>query len=73
MLFQLSCTYSCNSHHFIVFHSFHGLMKLINWPASSVWVFMAQLIEHCSANVEATGSNRAEAPENFFAGYFAIA
>ena len=25
-----------------VFHSFHGLMNSINWPASSVWVFIAQ-------------------------------
>ena len=45
----------------------------INWPASSVWVFKAQLVEHCSANAEATGSNPVEAPKNFFSGYFAIA
>ena len=25
-----------------VFHSFHGLMNSINWPASSIWVFIAQ-------------------------------
>ena len=25
-----------------VFHFFHGLMNSINWPASSVWVFIAQ-------------------------------
>ena len=25
-----------------VFHSFHGLMNSINWPAVSVWVFIAQ-------------------------------
>ena len=25
-----------------VFHSFHGLMNSINWPALSVWVFIAQ-------------------------------
>ena len=25
-----------------VFHSFHGLMNSINWPASRVWVFIAQ-------------------------------
>ena len=31
-----------------VFHSFHGLMNSINWPASSIWVFIAQLGEHCS-------------------------
>ena len=46
--------------------TFHGLMNSINWPASSVWVFMAQLVEHCSANVEATGSNPVEAPKTFF-------
>ena len=34
-----------------------GLMNSIKWPASSVWVFIAQLVEHCSANVEATGLN----------------
>ena len=57
------------------FHSvldyFHGLMNSINWPALSVWsvwVFIAQLIEHCSANVEAMGSNPVEATENFFSG-----
>ena len=49
-----------------VFHSFHGLMNSINWPASSVWVFVAQLVEHCSANAEAMGSNPVEAPKNFF-------
>ena len=53
-----------------VFHSFHGLMNSINWPASSVWVFIAQLGEHCSANAEATGSNPVEAPKSFFSGYF---
>ena len=25
-----------------VFHAFHGLMNSINWPALSVWVFIAQ-------------------------------
>ena len=53
-----------------VFHSFHGLMNSINWPASSVWIFIAQLGEHCSANAEATGSNPVEAPKIFFSGYF---
>ena len=60
--------YSCSSHNFIVFHSFHGLMNSINWPASSVWVFIAQLVEHCSMNAEAMGSNPVEAPKNFFGG-----
>ena len=53
-----------------VFHSFHGLMNSINWPASSIWVFIAQRGEHCSANAEATGSNPVEAPKNLFFGLF---
>ena len=47
-------------------HSFHGLMNSINWTASSVWVFIAQLAEHCSENAEATGSNPIEASNFFF-------
>ena len=46
------------------------LMNSINWPAPSIWVFIAQLGEHCSANAEATGSNPVEAPKSFFSGYF---
>ena len=53
-----------------VFHSFRGLMNSINWPASSVWVLIAQLGEHCSANAEATGSNPVKALKIFFWGYF---
>ena len=49
-----------------VFYSFHGLMKSINWPAPSVWVFITQLVEHCIANAEATGSNPVRAPINVF-------
>ena len=45
-------------------------MNSINWPASSIWVFIAQLGEHCSANAEATGSNPVEAPKKLFSGYF---
>ena len=65
--------FNCDGHIFIsfvfpqftsfhsVFHSFHGLMNSINWPASRVWVFIAQMVEQCSANAEATGSNPVEA------------
>ena len=53
-----------------VSHSFHRLMNSINWPASSAWVFIAQLGEQCSANTEATCSNPFEGPKNFFSGYF---
>ena len=41
-------------------------MNSINWPAPYVWVFIAQLVEHCSANAEAMGSNPVEAPKTFF-------
>ena len=64
--------YSRSSHNFILFHSFHGLINSINWPAPSVWVFMGQPVEHCSENSEATGSNPFEAPKKIFSGYFAI-
>ena len=41
-------------------------MNSINWPAPNVWVFIAQLVEHWSANAEAKGSNPVEAPKTFF-------
>ena len=46
-------------------------MSFTNWPAHNVWVFIAQLVEHCSANAEAIGSNPVEVPK-FFSGHFAI-
>ena len=49
---------------------FIEFINSINWPAPSIWVFIAQLGEHCSANAEATGLNPVEAPKNFFSGYF---
>ena len=51
-----------------VFHSFHELMNSINWLALHVLVFVAQLVEHCSANAEATGLNPIEAPKIFSLG-----
>ena len=36
-------------------------MNSINWPALNIWVFIAQLVEHCSANAEAMGSNSVKA------------
>ena len=49
-----------------VFHSFHGFMNSANWPACHCMGFIAQMVEHCGANAEATGSNPVEAPKNFF-------
>ena len=44
----------------------------IKWPAFHVWGVIAQLVEHCSANAEATGPNPVEAPINLFSGCFAM-
>ena len=41
-------------------------MNSTNWPAPNVWVFIAQLVEHCSANAEVMDSNPVEAPKTFF-------
>ena len=37
-----------------------------NWPAPNVWVFIAQMVQHCSANAEAMSSNPVEVPVSFF-------
>ena len=42
-------------------------MNSPNWPAPNVWVFIAQLVEHCSANTEAMGLNPVGVPK-FFGG-----
>ena len=67
---QRNLHFTCIS---VVHNSFYsvsilGLMNSINWPASSVWVFIAQLVEHCSANAEAKGSNPVEDPKIFLFG-----
>ena len=59
-------------HHYSIFLS-RVKMNSINWPAPNVWVFIAQLVEHCSANAEAMGSNPVEALKFFFGLKFAIA
>ena len=41
-------------------------MDSINWSAPNIWVSIAQLVEHCSANAEAMGSNLVEALILFF-------
>ena len=45
-------------------------MNATNWPAFNVWLFIAQMVEHCSVlqrlNVEAMGSNPVEVPNFFF-------
>ena len=51
---------------FICFIPFMGTMNSTNWPAPNIWVFIAQLVEHCSANTESMGSNPVEAPKTFF-------
>ena len=51
---------------FICFIPFMGTMNSINWPAPNVWVFLAQLVKHCSAYAEAMGWNPVETPKTFF-------
>ena len=41
-------------------------MNCINGCAPNIWVFIAQLVEHCGANAEAMGSNPVEALKTFF-------
>ena len=41
-------------------------MNLINCLAPNVWVFIAQLVEHCSANTKARGSILVKAKKFFF-------
>ena len=51
---------------FVCLIPFTDTMNSTKWPAPNVWVFIAQLVEHCSANAEAMGSNPVEAPKAFF-------
>ena len=53
-----------------MFHSFYGLVNSINWPALHVWVFIAQLVEHCSANAEAMGLYPVDVLKILFSSYF---
>ena len=39
-----------------------------NLPAPNVWVFITQLVEHCSPNAEARGLNPVEVPNYYFLG-----
>ena len=41
-----------------------GMMNSTTAP--NVWLFIAQLVEHCSTNAEAMSSNPIEAPKTFF-------
>ena len=41
------------------------MMNSTNWPPPNVWVLIAQLVEHCSANAEAMGSNPVEVSKFF--------
>ena len=48
-------------------------MTSINWSAPNMWVFTAQLVEHCSANADAIGSSPVEALKIIFRLKFAKA
>ena len=59
--------YFRSSHHLHSIFLSRVKINSINWPAPNIWVFIAQLVEHCSANAEAMGSNPVEA-QKFFSG-----
>ena len=63
--------YFRSSHHLHV--SLLSLVKINStiWPARNVLVFIAQVVEHCSANAVAMGSNPVEVAK-FFSGLFAL-
>ena len=46
--------------------------KCLRYMLAIVWVFRAQMVEHCSVNAEPTGSNPIESPKSFFRANFAI-
>ena len=66
MVKSLFHLYFRSSHHLYSIFLSRVKMNLINWPAPNIWVFIAQLVEHCSANAEAMGSNPVEALNFFF-------
>ena len=45
----------CISHHLHVSFLLRVKVNSTNWPSPNIWVFIAQLVEHCSANAEAIG------------------
>ena len=59
---------------FLQFTSYHLHISFLswvkmdsrNWPDSSVWFFLPQMVEHCSANAEAMGLNPIEVLKCFF-------
>ena len=65
MVKSLFHLYSRSSHHLYFLFLSRVKMNSTNWPAPNIWVFIAQLVEHCSANAEAMGSNPVEALEYF--------
>ena len=59
-----------------LFHvSFLWRVKInsLNWSVVKLWLFISQLVEYCSANAEAMGSNPVEALKIFFGLKFAFA
>ena len=46
--------------------SFLSRVNSTNWPAPNIWVFIAQLVEHCSVNAEAIGLNPVKVQKFFF-------
>ena len=62
----LQCSANSTTLHF----SFLSRVKMnsINLSPPNLWVFIAQLVEHCNANAKAMGSNPVAALKVFFLG-----
>ena len=67
MVKSLFHLYFRSSHHLYFIFLSRVKINSINWLAPNIWVFIAQLVEHCSANAETMGSNPVEALK-FFSG-----
>ena len=65
MVKSLFHLYFRSSHHLYFIFLSRVKINSKNWPAPNIWVFIAQLVEHCSANAEAMGSNPVEALKFF--------
>ena len=58
--------YVHSSHNIHMFHSFHGYDEFNKLPFFQRMGLHSSVGEHCSANVEAMGSNPVETPKTFY-------
>ena len=66
--YKSSVKFVFRSHHLHFSFLSRAKVNWTNWPAPNVWVFTAEMVEHCSANAEALSSNPVEVQKIFFSG-----